>query len=408
MTTRTRRALALLSAVLLSAAVAGCSTSERTAPARLAPSQSPPPSRAGGAPAAAAGAPARGFTLVATGDVLPHTSVIRQGAVDAGGDGHDFKPLFAGVKPVVSAADLALCHMETIYGEEGGPFSGYPAFKSPPEIADALRDAGYDGCSTASNHTLDDGEEGLERTLGRFDKVGLGHAGSARTAAEAARTRLYTAGTAKVAHLAYTFDTNGYPMPEGKPWAVNLLESKKIVADARAARKAGADVVLVSTHWGTEWQTEPDERQLSLGRELTASQTAGRPDIDLVLGTHAHIPQAYEKVNGTWIVYGMGDQVAGEMYNHEGDRDLRGSYSSIGRFTFAPPAAAGQRWQVTKAEFIPQLMDNDEGRVVNLVDALAGPSDRDDHRTAHEAITEAVLSRGAAKDGLQAVTRPTR
>lgn len=132
MTTRTRRALALLSAVLLSAAVAGCSTSERSAPARLAPSQKPPPSKAAGAPAAATGAAAKGFTLVATGDVLPHTSVIRQGAVDAGGDGHDFKPLFAGVKPVVSAADLALCHMETIYGEEGGPFSGYPAFKSPP------------------------------------------------------------------------------------------------------------------------------------------------------------------------------------------------------------------------------------------------------------------------------------
>ncbi|MFJ7777649.1 CapA family protein [Streptomyces yangpuensis] len=394
MTTRTRPgAAALLSALLLSAA-AGCSAAGDTAPARLGESGPPAPSSAAGAPAA------KGFTLVASGDVLPHTSVIRHAANDAQDDGYDFRPMFSGVKAMVSGADLALCHMETIYGEEGGPFSGYPAFKSPPEVADGLKDAGYDGCSTASNHTLDDGAAGLRRTLDRFDKVGLRHAGSARTAAEAASVTTYTAGSAKVAHLAYTYDTNGYPMPDGQPWAVNLMKQDRIVADARAARKAGADVVLVSVHWGTEWQTEPDETQLSLGRALTASRTGGRPDIDLILGTHAHIPQPYEKVNGTWIVYGMGDQVAGEMFNHSGARDLRGNYGSIGRFTFAPPAAAGQRWQVTKAEFVPQMMDLSAGRVVHLPDALAKDPGRQDYEAARDEITEAVLSRGAAKDGL--------
>ncbi|MFE1411735.1 CapA family protein [Streptomyces sp. NPDC058746] len=388
MTKPTRRTAALLSVLLLSAAAAGCSAAGQSGPARLA--GGPTPSSAAGSPSA------RGFTLVASGDVLPHTSVIQRAANDAGGDGYDFKPMFSGVKAVVSAADLALCHMETIYGEEGGPFSGYPAFKSPPEVADALKATGYDGCSTASNHTLDDGGDGLRRTLDRFDKVGLKHAGSARTAAEAAGVTTYRAGSAKVAHLAYTYDTNGYPMPDGQPWAVNLMKQEKIIADARAARQAGADVVLVSVHWGTEWQTEPDETQLSLGKALTASQTGGRPDIDLILGTHAHIPQAYEKVNGTWIVYGMGDQVAGEMFNYSGARDMRGNYGSIGRFTFAPPAAAGQRWQVTKAEFVPQIMDLSTGRVVNL----ALHSEGEEYETAKEAVTEAVLGRGAAKDGL--------
>ncbi|UQX04071.1 CapA family protein [Streptomyces sp. RerS4] len=396
MTTRTRHTLALLSAALLCATAAGCSARGDRAPARLG-------SSAAGAPAATPGgsAPAaKGFTLVASGDVLPHTSVINRAAADADGEGYDFRPMFSKVKPVVSAADLALCHMETIYGDEDGPFSGYPAFVSPPSVADGLRDAGYDGCSTASNHTLDDGADGIDRTLGRFDKVGLGHAGSARTAAEAARTTLYPAGSAKVAHLAYTYDTNGYPMPEGRPWAVNLMRQEKILADARAARKAGADVVLVSLHWGTEWQTEPDETQLALGRALTASRTGGRPDVDMILGTHAHVPQAYEKVNGTWIVYGMGDQVAGQMFNHSGARDMRGNYGSLARFTFAPPAAAGQRWQVTKAEFIPQMMDLDVGRVINLPAALATDPDNAAYERAQDAVSEAVLSRGAAKDGL--------
>ncbi|MEV6956842.1 CapA family protein [Streptomyces sp. NPDC051183] len=402
---RTRHAaLALLSAALLSA-TAACSTAGGSAPNRLGstrqpgagPGSGPQASPSAGAPATAAG---RGFTLVASGDVLPHDSIIKRAAADAEGSGYDFRPMFSRVKPLVAAADLALCHMETVYGEDGGPFTGYPAFQSPPEVADALKDAGYDGCSTASNHTLDDGGDGLKRTLDKFDKTGLKHAGSARTAAEAATPTMYAAGSAKVAHLAYTYDTNGYPLPEGQPWAVNLMEREKIVADARAARKAGADVVLVSLHWGTEWQTEPDEKQLSLGKALTSSQTAGRPDIDMILGTHAHIPQAYEKVNGTWIVYGMGDQVAGEMFNYSGARDMRGNYGSIGRFTFAPPAAAGQRWQVTKAEFVPQMMDLSAGKVVNLPAALAKDPGQDEYQDAQDTVTEAVLSRGAAKHGL--------
>lgn len=394
-----RQTLALLSAVLLSA-TAGCSTGKEPAPARLGNSRVPAPSGGSGTHTAADGGAAKGFTLVATGDVLPHDSVIKRAAADADGDGHDFKPMFSLVKPVVSAADLAICHMETVYGEDGGPFTGYPAFQSPPEVADGLGAAGYDGCSTASNHTLDAGAEGLGRTLDKFDRAGLKHAGSARTATEAATPTMYTAGSAKVAHLAYTYDTNGYPLPEGRPWAVNLMEKDKIIADARAARKAGADVVLVSVHWGTEWQTEPDETQLSLGKALTASQTGGRPDIDMILGTHAHIPQAYEKVNGTWIVYGMGDQVAGEMFNYSGARDMRGNYGSIGRFTFTPPAEAGRRWQVTKAEFIPQMMDLSLGKVVNLPAALAEDPGHDDYESARDAVAEAVLSRGAAKDGL--------
>ncbi|MCX5403203.1 CapA family protein [Streptomyces sp. NBC_00335] len=399
MTARTRHALALLTAVVLSA-VAGCSAGT-DAPARLTGSR--PAQAPSGAPGSTTAPAGKGFTLVASGDVLPHESVIRRAASDADGDGYDFRPMFSAVKPIVSAADLALCHMETIYGPDGGPFTGYPAFQSPPEVADGLEDAGYDGCSTASNHTLDGGGAGLKRTLDRFDKVGLKHAGSARTAAEAGTVTMYAAGSAKVAHLAYTYDTNGYPMPEGQPWAVNLMEQEKIIADSRAARKAGADVVLVSLHWGTEWQTEPDEKQLALGKALTASQSGGRPDVDMILGTHAHIPQAYEKVNGTWIVYGMGDQVAGEMFNHSGARDMRGNYGSIGRFTFAPPAAPGQRWQVTKAEFVPQMMDLGAGRVVNLPAALAQSPGREAAREYEEAldeITEAVLGRGAAKDGL--------
>ncbi|MEV4946799.1 CapA family protein [Streptomyces sp. NPDC053755] len=399
MTQRTRRRAVALAALLLTAAT-GCAGAARTTGAPPAGQDSPPP----GTPpptassAGAGGASARtGFTLVASGDVLPHSSVIRQAGIDANGQGYDFRPMLSGVKPVVSRADLAICHMETVYGEEGGPYTGYPAFKSPPEIAAALKDTGYDSCSTASNHTLDDGVAGLGRTLDALDRAGVRHAGSARSADEAARPTLLKAGGATVAQLAYTYGTNGYPLPAGQPWAVNLIDEQRIIADARAARRAGADVVVVSLHWGTEWQTAPDDTQLTLGSSLTASQSAGRPDIDLILGTHAHVPQAYEKVNGTWIVYGMGDQIAGDMINYQGAFDPRGNQGTLGRFTFSPPAAPGARWEVTKAEFIPQWFDTSRGRVVNL---NAGPEAGGGRTAVRDTIREVVLGRGADNDGL--------
>ncbi|MEU7644526.1 CapA family protein [Streptomyces huasconensis] len=361
-------------------------------PHRAAPSE-PGPAHS---PASGGAADRRGFTLVASGDVLPHTSVIRQAAADAQGGGHDFVPMFKGAERVVSGADLAICHMETVYGAPGD-YSGYPSFRSPPQIARALKATGYDACSTASNHALDDGAAGVRRTLDALDKAGVKHAGTARSAAEDKKPAWLRAGGAKVAQLAYTYGTNGYPMPEGKPWSVDLIDRGKIVTDARAARRAGADVVVVSLHWGTEWQTAPDGKQLSLGEQLTKSRTGGRPDIDLIIGTHAHVPQAYEKVNGTWIIYGMGDQIAGSMTNHDGVHDPRGNENSIGRFTFARPAEPGGRWKVRKAEFLPMWFDTAAGRVVDLNAALDRGADVRDVR---DRIRRVVLSRGADKDGL--------
>ncbi|OUC99948.1 CapA family protein [Streptomyces swartbergensis] len=380
MIARSRQVALALTVALAAGAACQARSHEPTGPGRPAPSAVEP----------------RGFTLVASGDVLPHSTIIDRARFDAGGTGYDFRPMLAGIRSVVSRADVALCHMETVYGADGD-YTGYPTFKSPPEVARALAATGYDGCSTASNHTLDDGADGIRRTLDALDRAGVRHAGSARAEEEARTVTILQAGPAKVAHLAYTYGTNGIPLPDGQPWAVNLIDEARILEDARAARRAGADVVVVSTHWGTEWQDAPDEQQVTLARSLTAASSGGRPDVDLVLGTHAHVPQAYEKVNGTWVIYGMGDQIAGEMTNHQGARDPRGNQSTLGRFTFAPPARPGGRWEVTKAEFVPQLFDVDAGRVVNLNRAIAQGAGV---QAVRDRIRDVVLSRGAAEDGL--------
>ncbi|MER5488291.1 CapA family protein [Streptomyces sp. NPDC002812] len=361
------------------------------------------PSRDAAGGAAASAVPGgKPFTLVGTGDIIPYPSIIQRAADDsAEKGGYDFRKILAGVKPIVSAADLAICHHEIPYGRPGGPYTGYPMFKAPHQLADALKDTGYDSCSTASNHTLDDGYDGLVRVLDHLDRVGIRHVGSARGAEEAKAPAVVEAGGAKVAQLDYTYGTNGVPLPDGKPWAVNLIDPARIVADARAARAAGANVVVLSVHWGSEWQTAPDKQQLELAQALTASRGAdGLPDIDLILGTHNHVPQPYEKVNGTWVVYGMGDQVA-SFYEAE---KARGNMSSIPRFTFAPAAAHPGRWEVVKAEYLTQFSDMRlPFRVVcTSCDATSADST---YAGADREVTKAVMSRGAAEQGLTRATK---
>lgn len=339
---------------------------------------------------------ARGFSLVATGEIRPYAGVVERARFDAGGAGYDFRPMLAGAEPLVSGADLSLCHLDTVYGANGD-YTGYPDLKSPPEIAAALAATGYDGCATASDHSLDDGPAGVQRTLDVLDGAGLRHAGTARTEAEGNSVTLLRAGPAKVAHLAYTDGVGGRPVPQGQPWAVGLLDGARVLADAKAARKAGADVVVVSLHWGTAGQDAPDERQLALARTLTASRTAGRPDVDLILGTGSHVPQAYEKVDGTWVVYGLGDQIAGETPDGQGVRDPRVNQSTAARFTFARPSRPGGRWEVREARFVPQMFDIDAGRVVDLDQALARGAGV---AGARDRIRQVVLGRGAAKSGL--------
>ncbi|WP_432106870.1 CapA family protein [Streptomyces sp. AA1529] len=339
-----------------------------------------------------------GFSLFATGDLLVHDSLIRQARADAGGSGYDFGRILAAAKPSAREADLAICHMETVYGPDDGPFTGYPLFQTPPQLARSVKDAGYDSCSTGSNHTLDDSADGVNRTLDAMDSVGLRHAGSARSAGEGHRPTMLRAGGAKVAQLSYTYGTNGISLPENKPWLVNLIDPERIIRDARAARRAGADVVVASMHWGTEWQQEPDGLQRSLARKLTAARSGGRRDIDLILGTHAHVPQAYEKVNGTWVVYGMGDQIAGKM------NDPRGSMGTAARFRFVPPEddRGAAAWTVRKAEFTPFMMKTSPRHtLVNLASKASRSAGDPAQDEAYAAIREAVFSRGAAKDGLR-------
>jgi Bacterial capsule synthesis protein PGA_cap len=129
------------------------------------------------------GGAARGFTLIASGDVLTHAAVLERARAYGRGVGqpYDFRPMFADLRPIVSGADLAVCHLEVPLSRTGRDSSGWPAFNASPQLARALRWAGYDACSTASNHSMDKGAQGVAATLAVMDRAGLRHAGMAQT-----------------------------------------------------------------------------------------------------------------------------------------------------------------------------------------------------------------------------------
>lgn len=366
--------------------------------------QSPTPTRAATAPAAspsdaARSAGPRTLTILGAGDVLLHPPLWRQAAADAraaGESGYDFDPIFAGVKPDVSAADLAICHLETPLGAANGPFSGYPTFVVPPQVASAIKDTGFDTCSTSSNHTLDAGENGVHRTLDVLDAAGLKHAGSYRSGAAQQTPNILDVHGVKVAQLSYSFGFNGLQRPAGKTWIANLIDPAAIIAEARRARAAGAQIVVVSIHWGTEYDHDANADQRWLARQLL-----GAPEIDLILGCHAHVVQPIEKINGKWVVYGMGNQIARHSDPVDGTRE-----GLMPRFTFTEVTPG--HWRITKAEALPTWVDLDPKiRLVELPAALANPATPAARRTVYQAaydrITGYVHSRGSAAAGLTVV-----
>jgi poly-gamma-glutamate synthesis protein (capsule biosynthesis protein) len=257
--------------------------------------------------------PPRSFSLLATGDVLTESPVALAAAAFAAGTPlrFDFTPLFGPIAAMLSSADIAICHMEMpigapddrsgVYGRS--PFGGN-LILAPNEIAGDLRRVGFDRCSTASNHSNDLGEPGIDTTLAALDAAGITHAGTARNASEAT-TKLLTVNGVKLAHLAYTRYSNTV-LPVD-PWRVNFAASpEQIAADVRAARAAGAEVVVVSVHISRELLDQPTPEDRQFITDLTALV-----HLDLIIEHGPHVIQPVEKVNGTWVYWSVGNFISG-------------------------------------------------------------------------------------------------
>ena len=298
------------------------------------------------------------FTIAATGDLLIHESVADAART---ADGWDFTQMFSSVAPILSQADLAVCHVESPMSPNNARLAYFPAFLVPRELADAISYAGYDTCSLASNHATDAGREGIVGTIGALDRVQVAHAGMALSPEARDEVTLVEAGDATVAHLSYTYGFNNGELDADESHLSNVIDEATILEEAQRARSAGADFVVLSMHWGTNYRIEPDEMQIGIGPRLLAS-----PDIDLILGHHAHVVQPVVQIGGEFLVYGLGNFLSNQSPETCTECPLPTEDGVIVHLTVTEDPATG-RWAVTELAHTPTWVDRSTFEIVDVL-----------------------------------------
>lgn len=286
-------------------------------------------------------------TFRSVGDILIHNEVYfdaaanaqqnsQQGAandtaMNAGGDqaqsgaaqGYDFAPMLAPVAKYLRNADITTANMEVPVAGPAFEHSGYPAFNSPPQIVDALKDAGVDIVNNATNHSMDRGTEGVKASTSNLRERGMMYMGSFASPQDRATPRIIERNGLKVGFLAYTYGTNGIPVPVGEEYAVNLIDPDLMRNDIRALRD-DVDILIVNLHAGEEYETLPVQSQID------AADTARNAGADFVLAGHPHVLEPFQR-------YPDNEPGLGVWFSHgnflHGQYDEQTKFGGIGEYT---------------------------------------------------------------------------
>ena len=298
------------------------------------------------------------ISMLVNGDLLFHPNLWKHfaGANTAATDGtaFDFTPLFETMKPYIQASDIAVCEFETPIAKRGGPYTGYPVFNVPPEVADAAASVGYTACTHATNHSWDQGADGIARLWDTLASKGIAQTGSYKTEEDSTKPLVIDSptGGGKLGLVTGTVSLNG--MTADHDWQVDRLREAgdpqhqsdidRAVAKAKAAREQGADVVAMAMHSVQEYIDYADSWQVSEAHEL-----ADTGAFDVIYGAGCHCAQPIENYNGTWIIYGLGSTVtvsapASRIVNNQG---------VTARIQFAGRKGVAGAWRVSRIDWVP-------------------------------------------------------
>lgn len=236
-------------------------------------------------------------TLTVCGDIMSHMPQTND-AWDIKQNKYDYSPMIKDAESWISKADYAVGNLETTFAG-GSEYSGYPAFNTPDELSDALKNAGFDLLLTANNHCMDKGYNGLVRTLDVLDQRQIAHVGTYRTQEERDYNNgivVADVGGISVAFLGYTYGTNGIPVKDDKKFSVNIfnkdymtnaseLDKELLLSDISAAKNLKTDLIAVMIHWGIEYQIEQNQYQRNVAQFLLDN------GVDIILGGHPHVLQ---------------------------------------------------------------------------------------------------------------------
>ncbi len=260
--------------------------------------------------------------LVAVGDIMMHGSQIKSG-YHAQTKTYHYDSFFTDVQPILSQGDWVIGNLETTLAGAAAKYTGYPRFNAPETLADAIKQAGFNILTTANNHSLDRGEAGVLKTLDTVRDRGLEPVGTNASLEESQKILISTKNDISMAILAYTYGTNGIPIPNGKDYLVALMNEPQMIADIAEAEQLGVDIITVALHFGTEYQRQPSQSQKQLVQKLIAAGA------DIILGSHPHVVQPYEifeisersgEKRKAVAIYSMGNFISNQ----------RGGYKDLG------------------------------------------------------------------------------
>jgi poly-gamma-glutamate synthesis protein (capsule biosynthesis protein) len=244
------------------------------------------------------------LTLIAAGDNLFHETIINAHKQD----GYDFAPIYTEIKNIVKNADLAFINQENVMAGESYGYSGYPAFNTPQSLAVTIADTGFDIVNLANNHAMDMGRAGLYATLDLLDGIsGITVIGARKTGES---HKIMTKNNITIGFLSYTYGLNGFSLPSGELNLVSLINRNKMTQEISVLRPL-CDFLVVSLHWGEEYQMEAGKEQISLAEFL-----AGH-NVDLIIGHHPHVLQpaaSLDRPDGkkTLCFYSLGNFVSNQ------------------------------------------------------------------------------------------------
>ncbi|MEG9297664.1 CapA family protein [Mangrovibacillus sp. Mu-81] len=252
-------------------------------------------------------------TIAAIGDILLHDRVYEDAQA---GSNYDFSPMFAQVEDMLANPDFLIANQESTPGGSEIGLSSYPLFNSPKEIVKSLQEVGVDAVTTANNHSLDQGEEGLLSAIDYYEKISMPYVGAFKNQKDQEKIRTFNVNGIKFALLSYTYGTNGIPVPDGKDYLVNLLDEKKMIAEIKKAKTLDIDLVVMSLHWGNEYQRFPTDEQQRLAKVLTENGA------DIIFGHHPHVLQpiqTYKTSDGreAVVIYSLGNFLSGQKDDYK-------------------------------------------------------------------------------------------
>ncbi len=254
------------------------------------------------------------FNLTAIGDVMCHNTQYMDAYNSDTGE-YDFSYVFEDIEYYIKNSNITVANLETTFAGEERGYSNYPRFNSPDALAYNLKKLGVDVLSTAGNHSLDTGFDGLSRTIDVLDDADISHVGTYKTQEDRDTVLFKYVKGIKIAFLDYTYGTNGITIPSDKPYCVNLIDEDLIKSDIESAKAQNADIIVASMHWGTEYSTVSNDTQNELADFLFQN------GVNIILGTHPHVLQQMEKrtvtlEDGTtqdgFIIYSLGNFISGQ------------------------------------------------------------------------------------------------